>query len=449
MSLQQFPAGFLWGAATAAYQIEGAWNEDGKGESIWDRFSHSPYRVLNNDTGDVACDHYHRMPQDVTLMKELGLKTYRFSIAWPRVLPQGRGAANQKGLDFYEQLVDNLLAAGLVPNATLNHWDFPQALQDQGGWPNRDSIDWFADYARLMFDRLGDRVTMWATHNEPWVIAFLGHAWADMAPGIADYSQAFQTAHHLLVSHGKAVQVFRQGGYKGDIGIVLNLPYVIPASDSEADRDACQRADENINGMFLDPLFRGQYPAMLFDWIGPHAPDIQDGDLALINQPIDFLGVNYYMTYSVRYFHNGGLFKSAMAEVSAPNWGQTAMGWGINPPGLTAVLLNLKENYGNPKMYITENGCALREAPDARGVVADTGRINFLRAHLLAAHQAIQSGANLQGYYVWSLMDNFEWAHGFDKRFGLVWVDYDTGQRIPKQSAHWYSQVIAQNGVPE
>jgi beta-glucosidase len=251
------------------------------------------------------------------------------------------------------------------------------------------------------------------------------------------------------MSHGKAVQVFREGGYKGEIGIVLNLSHVIPASDSEADQAAYQRANGGANAIFLDPLFKGHYPKMLYDWIGPHAPKIQNGDLALMSQPIDFLGVNYYMTHRVRFFHNGGLFKLAMEEYSAPNWGQTAMGWGINPAGLSAVLLNLKDNYGNPKMYVTENGCAVRDAPDDSNVVADVSRINFLRAHFLAAHDAIRAGANLQGYYVWSLMDNFEWAHGYDKRFGMVWVDFDTGRRIPKQSAHWYREIIAQNGVQE
>ncbi|MCB0181634.1 MAG: beta-glucosidase [Anaerolineae bacterium] len=449
MTLRQFPKDFLWGAATAAYQIEGAWNEDGKGESIWDRFSHSPYRILNGDTGDVTCDHYHRMPEDVLLMKELGLKTYRFSIAWSRVLPEGRGAANEKGLDFYDRLVDNLLAAGIVPNATLYHWDLPQALQDQGGWPNRDSSDWFADYARLMFDRLGDRVAMWATHNEPWVVSFLGHAEGDFAPGIADYSQAFQTAHHLLLAHGKAVQVFRAGSYQGNIGIVLDLQHPQPATSSEADQAACQRRYDVTHGVFLDPLFKGRYPEMLFEWIGPHAPKIHDGDMALINQPIDFLGVNYYMTFVVRFACRGGLLKLALDYASAPNWGRTATEWGINPPGLLATLLNLKENYGNPNIYITENGCAVADVPDANGFVADTGRINYLRAHLLAAHEAVQAGVNLKGYYVWSLMDNFEWAHGLSKRFGLVRVEFETGQRIPKQSALWYRNVIAQNGVQE
>jgi beta-glucosidase len=449
MSLRQFPDGFLWGAATAAYQIEGAWNEDGKGEGIWDRFTHSPYRIANGDTGDVACDHYHRMPEDVGLMKELGLQTYRFSISWPRVLPQGQGAVNPKGLDFYDRLVDKLLEADIVPNVTLNHWDFPQALQDKGGWPNRDSADWFADYARVMFDKLGDRVALWSTHNEPWVMAFVGYAFGEFAPGIADFSQAFQTTHHLLLAHGRAVQVFRQGGYKGEIGLVLDLQHRQPATDSEADRAACQRAYEYTHALFLDPLFKGCYPEMLFEWVRPHAPRIHDGDMTLINQPLDFLGINYYMTFAVHFAHRGGLFKVEMDQVSAPNWGRTAMGWDINPAGLTAVLLNLKENYGNPKMYVTENGCAVKDTPDENGFVTDWGRINYLRAHLIAVHDAIQAGANLHGYYVWSLMDNFEWAHGYQPRFGIVRVNYETGQRIPKQSARWYSEVIARNGVEE
>lgn len=449
MSTRQFPEGFLWGAATSAYQIEGAWNEDNKGESIWDRFVRRPYNVLNDDTGDVSCDHYHLMPQDVALMKELGLQSYRFSISWPRVLPLGRGTINQKGLDFYDRLVDELLEAGIIPNATLNHWDYPQALQDLGGWPNRDSIDWFTDYARVVFDRLDDRVALWVTHNEPWVIAFVGFALGIMAPGMCDYSQAYQTLHHLLVSHGKTVQLFRQCGYKGEIGIVLNLGHFIPASESEADRAACQRAYEENVALFMDPLFKARYPEMLFDWIGPHAPHVESGDAALINQPVDFLGVNYYSTVSISHSLGGGLLKSNSTPVSAPGWGQTEMGWGINPAGLTAVLLNIKNNYGNPKIYITENGCALKDVPDKQGFVTDWGRVNFLRTHFQAAHDALLAGANLHGYYVWSLLDNFEWAHGYTPRFGIVCVDYKTGRRTPKQSALWYSQVIARNGVNE
>jgi beta-glucosidase len=463
MNFRHFPTGFLWGAATSAYQIEGAWNVDGKGESIWDRFVCRPYNVLNGDTGDVACDHYHRMPEDVALMKDLGLQSYRFSISWPRVLPEGRapstdsgrgpltgsgrGAVNEKGLDFYDRLVDNLLAAGILPNATLNHWDFPQALQDEGGWPNRDSADWFTDYTRVVFDRLGDRVALWVTHNEPWVIAFLGYGMGIHAPGRCDYSQAFQTAHHLLLAHGKAVQLFRQGGYKGEIGIVLNLSHFEPASAREADQAACRRAYEGNASLFLEPLFKGRYPEMLFDWIGAHRPQVRAEDLDLISQPIDFLGVNYYTTVSVSHAIEGSLLKLQLDPVSAPGWGRTEMGWGVFPSGSTAVLLDVKEKYGNPKTYITENGCAFHDAPDETGFVADGARINFLRAHLHATLDAIDAGANLQGYYVWSLMDNFEWARGYEPRFGLVRVEYETGKRIPKQSARWYGDVIKQNGI--
>jgi beta-glucosidase len=391
----------LWGATTSAYQIEGAWNEDGKGEGIWDRFTHRPYNILNGDTGDVACNHYHRMPQDVALIKELGLFSYSFSVSWPRVLPLGRGAVNEKGFDFYNRLVDELLEAEILPVVTLNHWDYPQALEDAGGWPVRDSVDWFADYARVVFDRLGDRVTTWITHNEPWVVAFLGYAIGVHAPGLCDYSKAYQVVHHLLLSHGVTVQLFRQGGYKGEIGIVLNLEGYEPASEREADRAACQRVYEESASLFLDPLFNGHYPEMLFDWIGPHQP----------------------------------------------RWGQTEMGWGINPPGLTATLLDVKERCGDLKVFIAENGCALRDVPDETGFVADRGRVNYLSAHLQAALEAIDAGVNLGGYYVWSLLDNFEWSMGYGPRFGLVRVDYETGKRIPKQSAHWFSEVIKHNGI--
>ena len=447
MSTQLFPDGFLWGAATSAYQIEGAWDEDGKGEGIWDRFTHQPYKTLNGHMGDVACDHYHRMPQDVALIKSLGLRCYSFSISWPRVLPKGRGPVNPKGLGFYDRLVDRLLAADILPEITLNHWDYPQALQDAGGWPRRDSVDWFVDYARILFDRLGDRVNLWVTHNEPWVVSFLGYARGLHAPGICDYSQAYQAAHHLLLSHGKTVQLFRQGGYRGEIGIVLNLEGKVPATGREQDLAARQRVYDETASLFLDPLFEGHYPEMLFEWIGPHQPRVLTGDLELIRQPIDFLGVNYYSTEAVSYAISGSLLKAAATPLSASGWGQTEMGWGINPAGLTATLLDVKERCGDLKIYITENGCAVRDEPDETGFVADWGRINYLRAHLQAAHDAIQVGVNLQGYFAWSLMDNFEWAMGYGPRFGLVRVDYETGKRIPKQSAHWFREVVHQNGV--
>ena len=439
----------MWGAATAAYQIEGAWNEDGKGESIWDRFTHSPYRIAGGDTGDVACDHYHRMPEDVALMGSLGLQSYRFSISWPRVLPEGRGQVNPAGLDFYQRLVDRLLEAGIRPCATLNHWDLPQALQDQGGWPNRETASRFCDYAELMFRSLGDRVAMWATHNEPWVSAFVGYGSGRHAPGLADASMAYQSAHHLLLSHGQALQAYRQGGYKGQIGIVLNFSHRIPASGTDADLAACRRAGQEGAGLFLQPLFHGTYPEELMEWIGRHRPSIQAGDMELIAQPIDFLGVNYYSTWRIAFRPEDGLLKLSSTPVSASGWGLTEMGWGIYPAGLTAVLLDLEEHYGNPPVYITENGAAVIDEPDANGFVADWGRVQYLRAHLLAAYEALQAGVDLRGYYVWSLMDNFEWAQGYRPRFGIIHVDYATQQRTLKQSARWYHEVIQANGVNE
>jgi beta-glucosidase len=444
-----FPDGFLWGAATSAYQIEGAWNTDGRGESIWDRFARRPGNILDGSRGDQACRHYELMPQDVALMQSLGLTSYRFSIAWPRVLPQGIGAVNTVGLDFYDRLVDQLLAAKIAPMATLYHWDLPQALQDQGGWANRDVVDWFAAYAHTVYGRLADRVKLWATLNEPWCTAFLGHGTGEHAPGKCNFAEAYQTAHHLLLAHGQAVQVYRQGNYGGQIGIVINLDHFVPASPSAMDQAACQRAyDENTN-LFLEPLYHGHYPQALFEWLGPHQPQVRSGDLDLIRQPIDFLGINYYKTHTVEYAVNGGLLKLRSMPVSAPGMGQTEMGWGINPTGLTAVLLDVSKRFGSPTLYITENGCALRDTPDARGFVADWGRVNYLRDHLHAAHEAIQAGVNLRGYYAWSLMDNFEWAWGYGPRFGMVRVDFETSQRIPKQSALWYRQAVAANGFSE
>ncbi len=444
-----FPDGFLWGASTSAYQIEGAWNQDGKGESIWDRFTHQPYRVQHGQTGDVACDHYRRMPQDVAMMRELGLQAYHFSIAWTRVLPEGRGQVNQKGLDFYERLVDRLLEAGIVPNVTLNHWDYPQSLMDLGGWVNRDSAAWFADYAGAVFARLGDRVPFWVTHNEPWVCAFLGYGYGVHAPGLHDFSKAYQAAHHLLLAHGQAVQVYRQGGYPGQIGLVFDPNHYLPATPSEADQAACRRVRQETRELFLDPIFFKRYPAALMDWIGPHAPQVQAGDFEVIAQPIDFLGINYYRTEAVAFDLEAGLLRARTTPLSAPGWGTTAMGWGIYPAGLTAALLEIHEKYAAPAMYVTENGAALEGVPDANGFVADWERIAYLREHLRALHAAIRQGADVRGYYVWSWMDNFEWARGYGPRFGLVRVDFETLARTPKQSAYWYRDVIARNGLGE
>lgn len=449
MIVKKFPEGFLWGASTAAYQVEGAWNEDGKGESIWDRFCHMPGRIENDDTGDVACDHYHRMPEDVALMKALGLKGYRFSISWTRVLPDGIGRVNSKGLDFYDRLVDELGKAGIAANVTLHHWDFPQALQDRGGWPNRDSADWFAEYARVVFDRLGDRVALWATHNEPQVPAMAGYGYGIFAPGLADLSLAYQAVHHLNLAHGKAVQVFRQGGYRGKIGIVLDLHHHVPASEREEDQLACQRALGSAQGVFLEPIFLGRYPQYLMEWLGPTAPEIQQGDLELIHQPLDFLGMNYYFTLAVSHSARGGLLKVDTRMKTLPSLGYTEVGWGIVPSGMRSVLHRVRELTGNVPIYITENGCALPDEPDEAGYVEDRQRVHYLRLHLLELHKAIQDGVNVQGYFIWSLLDNFEWASGYRPRFGIVRVDYATQKRIPKLSARWYSEVIAENSVTE
>ena len=446
-NILRFPDEFLWGASTSAYQIEGAYNQDGKGESIWDRFTRWDAHVLNGDTGDLACDHYHRMPQDVALFKELGLSCYSFTIAWTRILPEGRGQVNAKGLDFYDRLVDNLLDAGIRPKATLYHWDFPQLLQDLGGWPNRDSADWFADYAGIVFEKLADRIDFWATHNEPWVAAFLGYAAGLHAPGICDYSQAYQTAHHMLLAHGKAVQVYRQGGYDGQIGLILNLNGLVPASDSDEDRAATQRVHDETHALFLDPIFNGQYPQALFDYIGPHKPNTQGGDLQIIQQPIDFLGLNYYNTDLVAFDVHAGLNKARIIPYSAPGWGRTEMNWGIHPAGIKEEVLYIKEHYGNPDLYITENGCAMPDEPDENGFVADWDRIRYIKAHLQALHEAIQAGVNLKGYFAWSIFDNFEWERGYGPRFGLVRVNYETLARTPKQSAYWYRDVIANNAI--
>jgi len=447
--IRHFPQGFLWGAATAAYQIEGAAREDGRGPSIWDAYAHRPDTTLGGATGDVACDHYHHLVEDLALMKELGLRSYRFSISWPRVLPTGRGRPNPKGLAFYDRLVDGLLEAGIVPNTTLHHWDTPQALHERGGWARRECVDWFADYARLMFERLGDRVAFWSTHNEPWVFAFVGYAQGNFAPGLSDTTVAYQVSHHLLLSHARAVQAFRQSGRRGQIGIVLSFSHNQPASVSEPDRRACTRVDENGTGLFLRPLLEGRYPEGLIEWIGPHAPKVRAGDLAEIRQPIDFLGVNYYFTQSVSFHPHGGHLKAAISQVADAGWGRTEMGWGVHPDGLRVLLLDLKKSCGDLPTYITENGCAVRDVPDARGFVKDAERTRFLAAHIGAAHQALEAGVNLKGYYVWSLLDNFEWAHGFAPRFGLVRVDYAAQARIPKQSARWYREVIARNGIED
>ena len=443
----KFPDNFLWGVAASAYQIEGAYNEDGKGESIWDRFTRWQSHVLHGNNGDVACDHYHRYKDDVAMMKSLQIPCYGFTIAWTRILPNGRGEVNPKGLDFYDKLVDELLNAGIQPKATLFHWDLPQALQDAGGWPQRDTAEYFADYARVVFDRLADRVKFWATHNEPWVSSFLGYGQGLHAPGLCDYSQAYQAAHHILLSHGRAVQVFRQGGYAGKIGIILNLNGLMPASEDEKDIAATQRVHDETHALFLDPIYKGKYPQRLFDYIGAHQPKVRANDLEIIRQPIDFFGLNHYNTDLVSFDLFGGLNKARLTPYSAAGWGRTDMNWGIHPMGLKNEVMFMKEQYGNPVLYLTENGCAFPDAPDENDFVSDWDRIRFLQAHIRALHEAIQAGANVHGYFVWSILDNFEWERGYTQRFGLVRVNFETLKRTPKQSAYWFRDVFTNNGL--
>jgi len=446
MEIYQFPDNFLWGVATSAYQIEGAWNQDGKGESIWDRYSHHPYHIKNNDTGDEACDHYHRMPQDVELLRKLGVKSYRFSVSWSRVLPNGFGSINQKGLDFYKELVDRLLSVNIQPFLTLYHWDLPQALQEKGGWFERDTASYFAEYAQTMFLSLGDKVHLWATHNEPRVVAFLGYGDATMAPGIADFSKSYQVAHHLLLAHGLSVQEFRKQGLSGKIGIVIDSEHSFPGSFREEDLLAWQRYYEQDTGLFTDAIFKGKYPELLMDWIGPMQPKVKNGDMGIINTPVDFLGINYYRGVKVSYHQTGGFLKCKTTQETLPMGGFTEMGWGVHPSGLKQVLDNIKDRYGNIPLIVSENGCAVHEYPDESGFVNDQERIYYLRLHLQSVWESIHKGVNVKGYYVWSLMDNFEWAQGYCPRFGLIRVDYRTKERIPKKSFYWYKDLIANSG---
>jgi len=442
-----FPKDFLWGAATAAYQIEGAWNEDGRGASIWDTFSHTPGLVDNGETGDVACDHYHRFEEDVELMRRLGLGAYRFSVSWPRVLPEGAGEVNAAGLDFYKRLADALLEAGVKPFATLYHWDLPQRIEDAGGWPARETADRFAEYAVLLFDELGDRVEGWFTINEPICAGMLGYAEGAHAPGGKSLADGLAASHHLLLAHGKAVRAFRESSARGGIGIVLNLTDVVPARMTPEDVAAAERADARSNRWYLDPVFGKGYPEDLVERYGSEMPEILDGDMETIAEPIDIFGLNYYNGRRVRHDPDGGLLELSGDEIRLAGTELTEMGWGVWPEGLFRLLLRLKNEYGNPPLYVTENGVALPDEPDSGGRVEDPGRIDFLARHFLAARRAIDEGADLRGYFVWSLMDNFEWAYGYSKRFGIVRVDFETGKRTPRGSADWYSRVISENAV--
>lgn len=440
-----FPDDFVWGAATSAYQVEGAWNEDGKGPSIWDTFSHTPGRIANGDTGDVTVDHYHRFPEDVNLMVELGLKAYRFSVAWSRIQPSGTGAANPAGLDFYDRLVDELLAKQIEPYLCLFHYDLPQPLQDKGGWPNRDTAFAFAEYARLVSERLSDRVKIWMTHNEPWVVAFAGYFSGEHAPGIKDPPAGFKAIHHLLLSHGLAAEAIRaEARQPVKVGITLNLNPVFPASDSRKDQEAAKRIDTVLNRSVLDPLLKGTSPMqeilavrLLLTGV------IKPGDLKKVRD-LDILGINYYTRTVVK---DDPSFPVVAASQVYPEGNEYSGMWEIYPEGLYTLLKRIWDDY-QPKceILITENGVPVPDGKDYDGRVRDERRIRYLSSHLDQVHRAIQDGIPVKGYFHWTLLDNFEWAYGFAPRFGLVYVDYKSLQRTIKDSGRWFAQVIRENG---
>jgi len=451
-----FPPGFLWGTATSAFQVEGASATDGRGESVWDRFAATPGRIEDGSDGAVACDHFRRWPEDVALMRDLGLNAYRFSIAWPRVQPLGRGAVNAAGLDFYDRLLDGLLEAGLAPMATLHHWDLPQALQDRGGWGARDTAAAFVDYAHAVSMRLGDRVRQWATHNEPWCVAHLGHELGCHAPGLRDPALSLRVAHHLLLSHGWAVPVLRRNSPASEVGLVHIATAVEPATPSEADRDAARWWDGVFNRWYLDPVYRGEYPAdAVADRVraghlpSAELPFVQHGDLRAISAPLDYLGVNYYSRTVMSGQPGPDGQPAPRAVPMAPPEALTDMGWEVWPQGLEDVLRRLQRDYHPGRIYVTENGAAYPEGPGPDGRVRDERRRAFLEGHLRALQRAVAAGVPVAGYYHWSLLDNFEWAHGFARRFGLVHVDLSTQRRTPKDSAWYYRAVATANALPE
>ncbi|MFM1886669.1 MAG: hypothetical protein RL026_1826 [Pseudomonadota bacterium] len=433
---RRFPSSFTWGVATSAFQIEGATQEDGRGESIWDRFCSTPGNILDGSDGRQACDHYHRVEQDVELLQRLGIRDYRFSIAWPRVQPEGTGSWNEAGFAFYDRLLSLLAARGIEAHATLYHWDLPQALQDAGGWANPATIKRFVDYSCEVGRRFGARLKSLSTINEPWVVACLGHETGLFAPGIKDRRQAFQVSHHLLLAHGHVLQALRQQGVGCPLGIVLNLATTDPLTDSAADRARATLEDGLLLRWYVDPLLRGHYPQDVLDHLGGDAPRVAPGDMACIQQPLDFLGINFYCRNVV----------AASGPVSAADRGcvTTAMGWEVRAASLSELLLRLQRDYTLPPLYIMENGAAFEDAV-VDGQVHDVARRDYIATHIGAAADALEAGVDLRGYFVWSLFDNFEWAQGYRPRFGIVYVDYATFARLPKDSAWWFSDLVKQH----
>ena len=429
---------FIWGVATSSYQIEGAANEDGRGQSIWDTFCKVPGKVANFDNGDIACDHYHRFKEDLDLMKWMGVKAYRFSVAWPRVIPDGVGRVNEMGLDFYDRLIDSSLEREIAPWLTMYHWDLPEALQLRGGWNNREVVEWFGEYGEVLTSRFGDRVKNWMTLNEPLCSAWLGHLYGDMAPGIKDLQTALNVSHNLLMSHGLACQVIRSNVSEANVGIVINVTPAVPATDSQVDSNAAQLADGFDNRWFLDPVFGRTYPADVIDALGA-SPEIHSGDMKLIAQDLDFLGVNFYFRQTVAADQNSKPLP--IRSVNRENVKRTAMNWEVHPQAFEEILIRISKEYSPKAIYITENGSAWNDEV-INGEIIDDERIDYLVRHLDAMRSARNQGAPILGYFAWSFLDNFEWAYGYEKRFGLIYVDYKTQTRTPKKSALFYRQLL-------
>lgn len=439
-AVPSFPDGFEWGVATAAFQIEGAVHDDGRGESIWDRFSHTPGKIHNGETADEACDHYHRWPEDIAIMQALGVSAYRFSIAWPRVVPGGTGMVNPAGLGFYDRLVDGLLDAGITPFPTLYHWDLPQALEDAGGWPERATAYAFAEYASIVAGHLGDRVKKWWTINEPWCVAELGYGLGEHAPGRSDATDALAAAHHVLLAHGLGVEAIRAVAPDARVGLANHVDARVPKSEHPADLQAAELAHSVRNRWYLDPLFLGAYPEPAVSHLGWDRAPVREGDMAVISSPIDHIGINYYSRTVIE--------DEAVDDADRPgpivkaDLPRTTMGWEVYPQGLTDLLIRFNADYDLPPTYIAENGVAFADEL-VDGAIHDEGRKDYLARHFAAAAEAIAAGVPLRGYFVWSLMDNFEWSHGYSQRFGLVWTDYDTQRRILKDSARWFASTIS------
>jgi beta-glucosidase len=433
-----FPAGFLWGAGTAAYQIEGATDLDGRGPSIWDRFAATPGKVRNGESGAIACDFYHRYREDIALLADLGATSFRLSVAWPRIVPEGRGRVSELGLDFYDRVIDELLAYGIEPLVTLYHWDLPVALEDEGGWAARSTVDAYCDYVEVVARRLGDRVGLWLTQNEPWVVSWLGYGVGEHAPGRTSPADAIAAGHHLLLSHGFATDILRRESPGSRIGITLDLEPAYPATDDRDDVAACVEFDGDRNRRFLDPVLRGTYPDDVLERLGPNAPPIRPGDMTVIAAPIDFLGVNYYQRRLIGKGADG-----LPVAVHSSSSGYTDMGWEVSPDALFDLMCRLRDDYAPPAIVVTENGAAFGDAQSHDGEVRDPERADFVAAHIEALRRAIAAGVPVEGYFAWSLLDNFEWAHGYARRFGLVYVDYPTLERTPKASFYRYRDLIA------